>query len=128
MGQRGDKLGNGYSGSAKKSRFSTRREAATGGAVGLLVGGSFGFFSIVSGPLQFIHIAQLLQRFHFSSVEDTGNSRTLKLYKYAKNARSGTIENTRLGRVEGRIAERFDTRLQEIGLGKEVGKSALTKF
>ena len=75
-----------------------------------------------------MNIAQLLQRFHVSSVEDNGNSRTLKLYKQAKNARAGTIENTRLGRVEGRIAERFDTRFKEIGLEKQYGKSALAKY
>jgi hypothetical protein len=103
---------------SKRDGFWTRRKKAIGGGVvGLAVGG-FGIFSILQGPLQFIHISQLLQRFHFASLEDNGNSRTLKLYKYVKNVKAGTVENTNLGKIGQRIASRIDTKLEGIGLTK----------
>jgi hypothetical protein len=96
----------------------TRKRLISGGLAGLLIGGGFGLLTITSGPLQFVHISQLLQRFHFASIQDNSDSRVLKLYKYAKNARQGTVENTRLGVLEKKIAVNFDSRLKDIGIQK----------
>ena len=101
--------------------FWTRRRKIAGGVAGVTVGVTLGVSSIISGPLQFIHIAQLLQRFHFQAVEDNGNGRMLKLYKYAKNKRAGKVENTRLGVIGNRIAQKIDARYAEIGLEKKYG-------
>lgn len=102
-----------------KFKISGKQAATAGGVTSLLVGGSFGVLTIVSGPLQFIHIAKLLNRFHFASVENNGNSRMLKVYKYSKNLKNGTFENTRLGAVGNRVAGKIDASLAEIGLKKE---------
>jgi hypothetical protein len=100
------------------SGLSPKRVAA-GGVAGIITIGVFGILSVSSGPLQFIHIAQLLQRFHFASLEDNGNSRLLKLYKYAQNAREGNVANARLGFVEKRIAVNLDSKFAEIGITKK---------
>jgi hypothetical protein len=102
----------------RKGKFWTRRKAVGGGIAGLIIGGTFGAFTILQGPLQFIHISQLLQRFHFASIEDNGNSRIMKQYKWIKNARSGTLENTRLGKIGSRVATKMDVQLADIGISK----------
>lgn len=99
-------------------KLSGRQKAAAGGGIGLIIALVFGGFTFFSGPFQFIHIAQLLQRFHFQSAQDDGNSRILKLYKWAKNAKTGTAENARLGVIGKRVAVGMDAKLAEIGITK----------
>lgn len=125
-----DVVGKGYTsaGTVGIARFVTKRSTVSAGVIGLLIGGALMFFSLASGPLQFIHIAQLLQRFHFQSIEDNGDSRTLSLYKYAKGASQGNIENTRLGIVGKKIAERVDTNLTEIGVEKNFSKGFSAQY
>ncbi len=119
-----DELYSGDEGPTGKQRIratlTTKR--LVGGGVGALVTlGVFGALTLSSGPLQFVHIAQLLQRFHFGSMEDNGNSRLLKLYKYAKNAQEGNAANVRLGVFEKRVALSLDAKLEEIGVTKKYG-------
>ncbi len=109
-------------------RFVTKRKTLGGLIIGLLLGGSLGMATITSGPLQFIHIAQLLQRFHFQSVEDTGNGRMLKLYKHVKNQKAGTVENTRLGVLGNKIAKSIDARYENIGLEKKFSDGLTAKY
>lgn len=112
--------------SKQKGKFWTRRKKVGGGIAGLVVGGAFGIFTVASGPLQFIHIAQLLQRFHFQSLEDNGNSRILKLYKYTKNLKAGSLENSRLGIIGNRVAAKIDARYNDIGLEKKFSDGSFT--
>ncbi len=123
-----NQIGEGYNPDDKKGRtrqligrfsgLSTRKKAAGGGIIGIIIASILGLSTIVTGPLQFIHIAQLLQRFHFASAQDDGNSRILKLYKWSKNAKAGTVENTRLGFIGKRVAIKIDAQLAEIGIKK----------
>lgn len=106
------------------SAISTTKKAAGGGIIGLIIGLVFSISTITSGPFQFVHIAQLLQRFHFSTIEDNSNDRLMKMYKfgrYVSNLKSGTIENTRLGIVGNRVAQSLDAKLADIGITKTYG-------
>lgn len=129
-----NQIGDGYNDDDKPGRITrikervgavtTVQKAVGGGIIGLIIGIVFSISTITSGPFQFVHIAQLLQRFHFSTVEDNGNSRLMKMYKfgrYASNFKAGTIENTRLGIVGNRVAQALDTKLADIGVTKTYG-------
>lgn len=107
-----DTIGGGFrdEGSKKSRRFRlTRRQAVTGGVTGILIGGAFGLFSILHGPLQIIHFAQLLQKFHFSVNEDFMDGRAGRYLRYGF---SGNAERARLGFVRDKIASRVEARLQ----------------
>jgi len=107
----------------KRKAIITRRRGLIAGVATLLVGGGLGALVVSSGPAQFISISKLLERFHFSALEDTGDSRSLKIYKYAKNLKAGTVENTRLGIVGQKVASRIDSSLAEIGVEKSFSNS-----
>lgn len=102
-----------------KSLILNKKTGAGGGIIGLLVGGAFGISTISTGPPQFIHLSQLMQRFHFSRNESAGNSRILKLYKYAKNFKNGTQERNQLGIIGNRLADKQDLRYAKIGVKKD---------
>ena len=126
--QNDNTIGGGYKAPRQKRfKLTGRQKAAGGGVAGLLIGGGIGIFTIISGPLQFIHIAQLLQQFHFQSGQDTGNSRILKMYKWTKNARAGSAENARLSYLGKKIAVKMDARLAEAGISKNFSDTGLYK-
>lgn len=92
-----------------------RNPKKTAGTVvgGGLVGGGIFLFSILQGPLQFIHFAQLLQKFHLSENQDHGDSRTSKVLLYAL---VGDAERGRLGVVGNKFANSYEKRLADSGL------------
>lgn len=94
--------------------ISRRQKGLIGGATGLLIGGGFGFFTIISGPLQFIHIAQLLQGFHFSNQEDAGDDRMMKITRYIRNRE--TPNRTRMGALGNAMADRIETKMNKSGI------------
>ncbi len=106
-------VGEGYrkeKGGGLRSRLNlSRRQKTTGVIVGILVGGSFGAFSVLHGPFQTVHFAQLLQKFHFSNNEDFMDGRA---GRYLRHMFSGSAEQARLGRVANKIATRTENRLQ----------------
>jgi hypothetical protein len=94
--------------------FSSKKGKRTligGGVVGILVGGGIGFFSLISGPLQFVHFAQLLQQFHFSSNEEFGDNRSSKILLYALAGKGA--ERGRLGITGNRAADKWEKTLLE---------------
>lgn len=92
-----------------------RRNAIIGGGVvGGLLGTVMAFYSLVSGPLQFIHMAQLLQQFHFSDQEEAGNDRLSKLVRFARSA--GDIKQTRVSTVGSKILASTETKLSNNGI------------
>lgn len=116
----GDVIGEGYQEERRfRIRGLTRRRAAAGGVAGVVVGGVLFLFSVSSGPLQFIHIGQLLQRFHFASMQDTGDSRLLKIFRYSKNLKKGTVENTRLGIAGRKVIVNLDAKFKTSGIEKK---------
>lgn len=96
-----------------KKLFTKKRAAAGGGIIGVSLTASVMLSGIVSGPLQFVHFAQLLQGFHFSAQEDFGGDRTGKFIFYAL---SGDAENGRLGFVGNAAANSYERDLARKGI------------
>ncbi len=103
-------------GGVTRGRFqlSNIKKKAAGGIIGAVVAGGFGIFSIVQGPLQIIHFAQLLTQFHFSNNEDFGDQRTSRFIRYMR----GTgVERSKLGFGANKLADKYEARMQrESGL------------
>jgi hypothetical protein len=88
-----------------------RRNTITGSIIGLLVGGGIFGMTIVSGPLEFIHIAQLLEKFHFSKQEDAENNRLEKIVRYLKDPEKP--ERTRMGLVGNALADKLEAKMHD---------------
>lgn len=99
-----------------KIKENPKKSAGIGAGAGFLA--SLGFVGIISlGPLQFIQFAQMIQNFHFSSMETNSSSRIRNLIIYSKWAGGkGGLENTRLGAVEAFRAKKIDNKLAKSGL------------
>ncbi|OGL29693.1 hypothetical protein A3D14_03675 [Candidatus Saccharibacteria bacterium RIFCSPHIGHO2_02_FULL_47_12] len=104
-------------------KLSTRQKWIGGGVGAGVVGSIVGLLMIASGPLQFIHMAQLLQKFHFGINEETGNIRTVKLLRYMKD---GKAQNLRMGKVGNAVADHYEGVLNKKGISSTYGK--LAKF
>lgn len=108
------------SSSTKPGRLSLRgwgrrKKALIGGGIATAgVGGALAFFTFFSGPLQFVHFAQLLQKFHFSNNENTGDGRSARMIIYTI---IGQGNRTRLGVVTNKYVDRWEDRI--------VGKTGL---
>lgn len=107
-------------GPKRKQRFSItgKQAAAGGGAIGLLVGSSIGFFTFMAGPLQFLQFAKLLERFHFDNSQRFGNSRTSKLFRYA-TGRPVNKQDFNLSRIGNKIAVHYEKKLRNKGIDVE---------
>lgn len=108
----------------KRSRFSiSRRKGVTGGIVGLLLGGGVFFgFGIASGPLQVIHLGEVLHH-GFSKSDSDSSNRTRHLFRYARAAKSGNIGETRVGILGSKVFGKTLSQLHEIGIDIETGRS-----
>lgn len=94
-------------------RLFNKKTAIGGGIAGLLIGGGFGLFGILSGPLQVIHYSQLLQQFHFTNNDEFANGRTNRyLFHRMKGGTGHAKMQTRLGVVGNRVADVMEIRMQ----------------
>ena len=84
------------------------------GIAGLGVGGAMSFLSVVSGPLEFIHISQYLQGAHFSRQENAGDSRLGAMYRWMK--KGNTVGETRISWLESKYKDRMLGQLKSAGL------------
>lgn len=100
----------------KKRRVVIRNVAVGGGLTGLLIGAVVGFLGLSSGPLQFIHISQMLQNFHFGNNESFMESRNRNIYAYLKNSSNGEGYKNNLGRTANKLADHYETRLRNVGI------------
>jgi len=93
---------------------SNKKKTIGGGIVGLIVGGGIFGSTLLSGPLQFIHFAQNLQKFHFSEKGDFDNDRSSKVLIYAM---LGNTAKGRLGVTGNVAADKWEERLlKETGM------------
>ncbi len=105
--------------SAKKFLWSTKRRKqstvattlTTATVAGLIVGGT-----LLSGPFEFVHVAQLLQQFHFGTQQNESNDRVGKLIRYARYAPHGDAYRTNLNYVGNRLADGVEVKLRKQGL------------
>ncbi|PJE65304.1 hypothetical protein COU91_02370 [Candidatus Saccharibacteria bacterium CG10_big_fil_rev_8_21_14_0_10_47_8] len=97
----------------RKWLFNKRRTVLGGGAVGTIVAILL-FFAIGSGPLQFIHIAQLMEQFHFSANEDAADGRFMQTVRYLRDPTKP--QNVRLGVLANRYANKIEAKFSNIGV------------
>lgn len=96
------------------------KKKTIGGVIGgLLVGGGIFGFSILQGPLQFVHLAQILQKYHFSSNFEATDSRFGKLSRYIYHRSNDEVYKTRLGYFQNRYADRIAENLRKAGVESE---------
>ncbi len=121
----GSSTGDGSSSSGDDSGGSSRfgwlkrhkKEVAAGGVIGgALITGAVGIMSIGSGPLKFLHIAQLLTSADWASTEDQDDTSVFRIYRTVKLLNKGTPENTRLNALGNKFADRFEARLNSTGI------------
>lgn len=101
-----------FSGGSQSKRTGrlTRKTKTTLAIVTLLAGGTIGVGTFLRGPLEVVHFAQLLQKFHLTDNEDFADMRTTNLLR---NWKQGTAERTRLGRTANRAADLAEARFQK---------------
>lgn len=87
-----------------------------GSIAGLTVGGLLFGAVVASGPFEFIHLSQLLTRFHFASLQDAGDDRSSKLFRFINHAKSGEVEKTRMGLTGNKIANNIEAKMNETGI------------
>lgn len=110
-----DKVGKGYTaGPKKRSRLSRRQKLIGGGAAGVIASVIIVILSVVSGPGQIVHFAQLLQRFHFSADNNLMDSRSGKLIRWART--EDTPERRNLSYFGNKVADRYTTKLKNAGI------------
>jgi hypothetical protein len=92
-------------------RITRRRGAILGLGTTGIISALFAFFSISSGPLEFVHIAQLMEQFHFSNQEDGEASRLMKIARYIHDP--DKPQNTRLGIVGNAVADNLEGKIND---------------
>lgn len=111
-------IGSGYKDTGeKKLRLSgvfTKKRGITGIVIGLIFGGGVGFLTISSGPLQFVHMSQLLQRFHFASSEDASDDRMSKIGRFIRYRNNA--ERTRMGLIGNLYADSIESKFNKSGV------------
>jgi len=113
-----DRFSNGFTnftGVLKRNKKKTIGGAVAGGVVGVSMFG----FSVIQGPLQFIHLAQMLQKYHFSSQYDATDSRYGKIARYMFHKSNDEVYKTNLGYFQNKYADRVANRLKEAGIESE---------
>src|SRR5581483_4650211 len=90
-----------------RGRITKKRAIFGGGILGIII--SIILFFFVSGPLEFIHISQLLQRFHFAAQDDQSNDRSLQEFRWLRYKVSGRVERSNLGTFQNYVADKLET-------------------
>lgn len=93
-----------------------------GGVVGLLIGGFMGL-SFLSGPAQFVHLAELLQH-NFTKLESDSGNRTSHLLRSFKAIKEGDYRYTRVGLIGAKVMDKVVGQFEDAGV-KFTGSDAL---
>lgn len=99
----------------KQGRFRfTKKQGVTGGIIGLIMFGGIGITSLVQGPLQYAHFAQMLKQFHFSNNDSFADGRTNRyLFHRVRGSVGQAKMQTRLGITGNKIADSLELKMQE---------------
>lgn len=89
-----------------------RKKTIGGSIIGLLIAMLMFILSIGQGPLQVIHLSQILQK-NFAGQEDASSLRITALYRYAK---TGDFGETRVGYFGSKSVAKTFAELKEIGI------------
>jgi|GEM_PF-1781819 len=93
------------------------------GIAGFGIGGAMSFLSVVSGPLQLVHLSQILQKPGESSSSDSSN-RLSKLFRYTRAVKATDVGEARVGRLGSKIFGDTISKLSDVGI--EFQRSAAT--
>lgn len=113
-----DRVGNGYNekdytkGQRARSAlaiFRNRRFVVGSATGGIVVSIAVAFLSVGSGPLEFVHIAQLLDKIGFSNQQDAEDSRLMQMARYINDP--SKPQNTRLGIVGNAVADNLEAKI-----------------
>ncbi len=98
-------------------KWTRKKSAAVAVTIAVGGGGIFGL-SVVQGPMQLVHFSQLLQKFHLQAREDETNSRVVRMGRYMYHLqRDGSgVQNTRLGTLGNKYADRIEKKMNRAGL------------
>ncbi|HEX4774465.1 MAG TPA: hypothetical protein VH234_03030 [Candidatus Saccharimonadales bacterium] len=116
----GDTVGSGYNDDkepTKRQRAKAgwailkNRKVLVGGGSGIIISVIVAFLSLSSGPLEFIHIAQLLEKFHFSAQQDGEASRLMKIARFINDP--SKPQNTRLGIIGNAVANNLEAKIHD---------------
>ncbi|MDB5164959.1 MAG: hypothetical protein JWL89_585 [Candidatus Saccharibacteria bacterium] len=94
-------------------RSSAKKKPLIGaGITGLIIVGAVAIFGVSSGPMQLVHLSQILQK-NFSNSDDASENRMNGLFRYA---RSGSFGETRVGMVGSKVFGRTIDQLKDVGI------------
>ena len=117
----------GKDGSKKESKWKGVRKKGIifGGTAGAGLLGGLGMFSTTLGPLQLIHMSEILSGYHMGPQEDDSNQSTFRLLKYAYHYSKGQAEKSRLGFVSNKLADSSERFLNSVGLTSKYTRAGL---
>jgi len=99
---------------------SKKRKAATaGGGLSLLIAAVSIGSLFLSGPLELMHISQLLTGFHMQDQEDAADNRMSKFYRFMRGG--GDFGETRLGYLASKYNKTMTADLDRMGLKQQFG-------
>lgn len=104
-----------YSRFSMSGRLTRRRAALGGGVVSMIIVGLM-LLTNLQGPFGFLHFAQLLEKFHFSTAQNEQDNRFMKMSRLYRYASKGEIEKARLSFLGNKFANRFEAKLNASGL------------
>ena len=92
-----------------------KKSSIAGVTIGAVIGGSFFGFTIVSGPLQILHYAELMSRIHLTTNNNQSDDRTGKIFKTARNYKNQKVFRNNLGFLGNKFADRIDAKIKAAG-------------
>ncbi|MDQ3123773.1 MAG: CHAP domain-containing protein [bacterium] len=108
-----------------RGRIFNKKTGIGAGILGLTAAGGIGLFSILSGPMQAVQFAEMLQKFHFGSQEEFNDGRVTHIFRYMK----GTRYKNNLGLLGNKMADRYEAKLRAAGLNPDYdGRNNIQAF
>lgn len=109
-----DTVGKGFTDSKKptKGRISKKKASIIGVLTGGIIGGGLFGFSIIQGPMQLVHLSQVLQVFNYKRDNDI-NVRTGAWYRFWK---SGEYGETRVSMLGSKLVNKRMDELRKMGI------------
>lgn len=120
----------GRRGKNKTSRIkiSKRQGYIGGGVAGLLVAGIIAMATIISGPLQIMQFANLLDKFHLTGNDSLTEGRLGQVYRYLRYSDADSVQNRRVGGIARRSSAKIEAEFASKGLNPRWDQGRLIGF
>lgn len=96
-------------------RRNKKKSVTSGVAIGL-VSGLILIGGIVQGPLKFVHLGEMLQKFHFTTNYDETDDRFSRLGRYVYHKSGDEVYKTNLGYFQNKYADRVAEKMKASGI------------